>query len=264
MSDDLEYTAKSLATVDLARTHVTEVKARRLAEIAKVEHEVDARLRKEINYWDARAFELKEQQRAGKKTRLNWENAERRATELVERRKRRLALLEKEKYISSLPPRVRGGLMVIPCGLLNARDRTQDGVPKEFTQDPAVRREIEMAAMEAVMEMERHLGNIPEDVSKQKVGYDILSYNPQSRSYRFIEVKGRVSGADTVMITRQEIITSLHEPEKFILALVEVHEGIAGEPHYINGALDEREPPFDQTAIQFNLNRLLKRAENPS
>lgn len=264
LSDDLEHTAKSLATVDLARTHVTEVKARRLPEIAKIEHEVDARLRKEINYWDARAFELKEQQRAGKKTRLNWENAERRATELVERRKRRLALLEKEKYISSLPPRVRGGLMVIPSGLLNARDCTQDGVPKEFTQDPAVRREIEMAAMEAVMEMERHLGNTPEDVSKQKVGYDILSYDPQSRSYRFIEVKGRVSGADTVMITRQEIITSLHEPEKFILALVEVHEGIAGVPHYINGALDEREPPFDQTAIQFNLNRLLKRAGKSS
>ena len=67
---------------------------------------------------DARAFELKEQERAGKKTRLNWENAERRATGLAQRGKRRMALLGQEKFISSLPPRVRGGMIVIPRGLL--------------------------------------------------------------------------------------------------------------------------------------------------
>ena len=119
--------AEAFATVDLARGHVTEVKARRLPEIEKVEHEVNARLKKEINYWDARAFELKEQEHAGKKTRLNWENAERRATDLAERRKRRMALLEQEKFISSLPPRVRGGMIVIPRGLLDARAGAQDG-----------------------------------------------------------------------------------------------------------------------------------------
>ena len=140
-----------------------EVKARRLPEIKKVEHEVDARLKKEINYWDARAFELKEQQRAGKKSRLNWENAERRATDLAERRKRRMAVLEQEKFISSLPPRARGGMIVIPRGLLDARAGAQDGAsPTGFAQDPAARREIELAAMEAVMAAERELGNRPE------------------------------------------------------------------------------------------------------
>ena len=113
------------------------------------------------------------------------------------------------------------------------------------------------------MAAERELGNTPEDVSARKVGYDIASYDPGTRSHRFIEVKGRVDGADTVMITRQEIITSLHEPEKFILAVVEVSDGSAGEPHYVWGALDEREPPFDQVSIQFNLKRLLARAEAP-
>ena len=220
LNSDLERTATAFATVDLARAHVSEVKARRLPEIEKVEHEVDARLKKEINYWDARAFELKEQQRAGKKTRLNWENAERRATDLAERRKRRMALLEQEKFISSLPPRVRGGMIVIPRGLLDARTGAQDGAsPTGFAQDPAARRKIELAAMEAVMTAERELGNSPEDVSARKVGYDIASFDPRTRSHRFIEVKGRVDGADTVMITRQEIITSLHEPEKFILAV---------------------------------------------
>ena len=39
--------------------------------------------------------------------------------------------------------------------------------------------------------------------------------------------------------------------------------GLAGEPRYLRGALDEREPPFDQTAIQFKLKRLLDRAGAP-
>ena len=66
------------------------------------------------------------------------------------------------------------------------------------------------------------------------------------------------------MITRQEIITSLHEPEKFILAIVQVENGFAREPRYIRGALDDREPRFDQSAIQYNINRLLERAEEPA
>ena len=73
-----------------------------------------------------------------------------------------------------------------------------------------------------------------------------------------------VEGADSVMITRQEVITSLHEPDKFILAIVQVEAGFAREPRYVRGALDTREPPFEQNAIQFNIKRLLDRAEAPA
>ena len=267
LRSDLEQTAAEFATVELAQAHVAEVKARRLPEIAKIEQEVRARLKKEINYWDSRAFELKEQERAGKKTRLNWQNAARRAEDLAERLKRRMVLLEQEKFISSQPPRIRGGMIVIPRGLIEARGHEQEGassVPSGFSQDPAARRQIELAAMEAVMTSERGLGNAPVDVSAQKIGYDIASYDPNTRGLRFIEVKGRVDGADTVMITRQEIIASLHEPEKFILAVVKISDGSVGEPQYVRGALDKHEPPFEQTAIQFNLKRLLERAEAPA
>ena len=254
------------ATADLARVHVREVKARRLPEIEKVEREVNARLKKEINYWDARAFELKEQESAGKKTRLNWQNAARRAEDLAERLKRRTALLDKEKFISSRPPRVRGGMLVFPRGMITTRASEKEGATPctaGFSADSAARREIELAAMEAVMDAEHAVGNLATDVSARKVGYDILSHDPVGRCLRFIEVKGRVGGADTVTITRQEVITSLHEPEKFILALVEVNDGVASTPRYVRGALDAREPPFDQDAIQFNLKRLLDRAEVP-
>ncbi len=261
LTTELEKRAIRFATVELAQGHVAEVKARRLPEIEKVEQEVRLRLKKEINYWDSRAFELKEEEKAGKKTRLNWQNAQRRAEELAERQKRRMDQLERERFISSQPPRVRGGMVVIPRGLLDARQNSS--VPNQFSEDPAARREIELAAMQAVMAAERALGHEPLDVSAQKIGYDIASHNPKSGHLRFIEVKGRINGADTVMVTRQEVITSLHEPEKFILAIVSVTGGFAHEPRYVRGPLIEREPSFLETAIQFHLPRLLERGEAP-
>jgi SNF2 family DNA or RNA helicase len=259
LTSELEKTAIRFATVELAQGHVAEVKARRLPEIDKVEQEVRARLKKEINYWDARAFELKEEEKAGKKTRLNWQNAQRRAEDLAERQKRRLDQLQQERFISSQPPRVRGGMVVIPRGLLDARSRPS--VPTHFAEDSAARREIELAAMAAVMAAEHALGNAPVDVSAQKIGYDIASHDPKAGHLRFIEVKGRIDGADSVMVTRQEVITSLHEPEKFILAIVSVTAGFAHAPRYVRGPLVEREPSFLETAIQFDLKRLLAQAE---
>ncbi|POR41167.1 helicase-related protein [Methylobacterium sp. V23] len=261
LTTELEKTAIRFATVELAQGHVAEVKARRIPEIEKVEQEVRARLKKEINYWDSRAFELKEEEKAGKKTRLSWQNAQRRAEELAERQKRRVDQLERERFISSQPPRVRGGMVVIPRGLLSARQNTT--VPDHFAEDPAARRKIELAAMQAVMAAERALGHEPLDVSAQKIGYDIASLNPKSGHLRFIEVKGRIDGADSVMVTRQEVITSLHEPDKFILAVVAVTSGFAHEPRYVRGPLIEREPSFLETAIQFDLRRLLERAGPP-
>jgi len=263
LTSELEKAAIRFATVELAQGHVAEVKARRIPEIDKVEQEVRARLKKEINYWDSRAFELKEEEKAGKKTRLNWQNAQRRAEDLAERQKRRMDQLEKERFISSQPPRVRGGMVVIPSGLLAARQSSTDAIPDQFAVDPAARRQIEMVAMAAVIAAETGLGNRPVDVSAKKLGYDIESYDPKSGHMRFIEVKGRIDGANSVMVTRQEIITSLHEPDKFILAIVAVAEGVGNEPRYVRGPLVDREPSFLETAVQFHLPRLLERSEAP-
>ena len=261
---NLEKPAKIFATKELAQRHVSEVRARRLPEIDKVKQEVELRLKTEITHWDARAAELKEEERTGKKTRTNWQNAERRAEELAERMRRRLELLEMEKFISAQPPRVRGGMVVVPKCLLGSKvnDNEVSATPPAHSQDPVIRRKIEIAAMDAVMEKERSLGNEPVDVSSEKRGYDIVSFDPAAKHNRFIEVKGRAHGAETVMITRNEIVTSLNEPEKYILAIVEVADGVGGDPRYVRGALDTRgDPPFEQSAVQFKLDRLLERAE---
>jgi hypothetical protein len=44
---------------------------------------------------------------------------------------------------------------------------------------------------------------------------------PGTGKLRFIEVKGRVAGADTITVTRNEILYSLNKPDDFILAIVE-------------------------------------------
>lgn len=264
LSGTLEKTATRFATVEMAQAHLNEVKARRIPEIEKVEREVKARLAKEINYWDSRAFELKEQEKAGKKTRLSSDNAQRRAEDLAERLRRRQEMLEQEKFITAQPPKIRGGMVVLPQGLLASLEGqgAGGGVPPGFAENAESRRKIELAAMEAVMVAERGLGNEPEDISAQKVGYDILSFDPDAGHSRFIEVKGRIAGADTVMVTRQEVITSLHEPEKYILAIVPVENGFAHGPRYVRNPFTQ-EPEFGVTAIQVKLQSLLDRAEAP-
>ena len=52
-------------------------------------------------------------------------------------------------------------------------------------------------------------------------GYDIESRAGWGELL-FIEVKGRVTGAPTVTVTKTEILTGLNKADHFILALVEV------------------------------------------
>ena len=111
------------------------------------------------------------------------------------------------------------------------------------------------------MAAERELGNEATSVEALKIGYDVESYDPKTKHMRFIEVKGRIKGRygnDHC----QEVITSMHEPDKFILAIVQVESGVAGESRYVRGGPDSREPPFDQNAIQFNMKRLLEKSRN--
>ena len=45
-------------------------------------------------------------------------------------------------------------------------------------------------------------------MSDQNLGYDVESSIPGTGILRFIEVKGRVAGAKTVTITKNEILTA--------------------------------------------------------
>ncbi|WP_205216009.1 helicase-related protein [Acidibrevibacterium fodinaquatile] len=255
----VEQRALGFAIADLVPAHLDEVKRRRFAEIDKVEREVRARLTREINYWDARAARLREEERAGKEQRINATNAEATAQRLVERLHTRQAELDRERQISALPPVLRGAALVIPRGLLDAR-AAPSAAPKVagFADDPDARAEIERRAMEAVMATERERGFDPRDVSAEKKGWDIESRTP-SGHLRFIEVKGRHAEARDVILTKNEILASLNAPEAFFLAIVRVDAGFAHAPVYVQRFF-QRELGFAETAVVFNLDDLLSLA----
>ncbi|GIX22529.1 MAG: hypothetical protein KatS3mg121_1312 [Gammaproteobacteria bacterium] len=112
-----------------------------------------------------------------------------------------------------------------------------------------------------VMEIERRLGFEPVDREADHLGYDIESRDPRTGRLRFIEVKGRVAGAETITVTKNEILTSLNKPEDYILAIVEFLDGEQHRTHYVRQPF-RREPDFGVTSVNYDLAELLVRAES--
>jgi hypothetical protein len=157
-----------------------------------------------------------------------------------------------------LPPVALGGLLIVPVGLLAQMSSKPLPTPARTadTQASAAR------ARAAVMEVERRLGFEPTDREFDKLGYDIESRVPGNGSLRFIEVKGRVAGAATITVTKNEILYSLNKPDDFILAIVEFHDDNTHRVHYVRCPF-QREPDFGVTSVNYNFGDLLARAEAP-
>jgi superfamily II DNA or RNA helicase len=260
LKGDIEKVAMHFAIAQLAPEHLRETRERRLAEIDRVEGEVRARLKREINYWDGRAEELALKEQAGKGGRLNSSNARAYAQMLTERLDRRLRQLNEERDIQALPPLVKGAALVVPIGLLRPVGAL---VAKGFAEDTLARQEIERAAMEAVMAAERALGREPRDVSANKVGYDIESRDPNTGHLHFIEVKGRIEGGDTITVTTNEMLVSLNASERFVLAIVRIGDGgRAHQPVYVRRPF-ERAPDPNACATIFRLDKLMPQGTAP-
>ena len=260
LNGDLEEQARSYAITELVPRHLEDVRRRREEQIDKTSAAVNERLTTEISYWDNRAAILQAQEAAGKpNARLNSQMARQRAEELLARLDRRLNELEQERKLSPLPPVVVGGVLVVPQGLLDKITGQIDapGID-QFAHEMA---HIERIAMAAVMRAERELGYFPRDVSTDKCGYDIESSIPGTGKLRFIEVKGRVKGAETVTITKNEILTALNKPDDFILAIVEV-DGDEATTNYVTRPF-QREPDFDVTSVNYDLTKLLNKGVIP-
>jgi superfamily II DNA or RNA helicase len=256
----LEQKAQGHAITTVVPEHIEEVRARRLGWIEKTRAAVKDRLTKEITYWDHRAEQLKLQEQAGKAgARLNSQEARRRADDLQVRLEKRLAELDREAQISALPPVVLGGLVVVPAGLIAKMAGHAVPTPANCADTLAAA----TRAREIVMDIERRLGFEPVDRETEKVGYDVESRVPGTGKLRFIEVKGRISGADTVTVTKNEILTSLNKPEDFILALVEFLEDNHHRASYLRRPF-HREPDFGVTSVNYNFAELLARAGEPS
>jgi hypothetical protein len=252
------------AVQHLVPRELAEVRARRLPQIDKIEREVQARLKREMNYWDHRAQVLKDQERAGKQPRMNPARAQARADELADRMQRRMAELAKERDISALPPVVLAGTLVVPLGLLRKLGVAEpDEEAAEPEVDPARRAEIERLAMDAVMAAELALGFAPRDVSRENCGYDIESRHPNGNGHlRFVEVKGLGPGNDRVTVTRNELLRARNAAEWHRLAIVQVEGDTTKPPCYISGH-DSGDVGFAEIGRMLRLGELLAIAREP-
>ena len=155
---------------------------------------------------------------------------------------------------------VLGAALIAPAGLIG---KMQGGAPSPDLPAVTDTQAAAARARQIVMDVERELGFEPTDREFEKRGYDIESRDPASGRLRFLEVKGRVSGAPAITVTRNEILYSLNKPDAYILAIVEFLDGNDHRVHYLRRPF-QREPDFGVTSVNYNFAELLARAEAPS
>lgn len=242
-SADLDHRVIQYASSSIARQHVEGVASRTVARVEKTTRLVRERLQHEINYWDRRAAEIRDNERAGRSSRLPADQAQARAEELARRLDRRLGELSLEASIAAAPPRMAGAILVLTQGWLRS---LEDPIGADAFARETQR--VERIAVDAVLAVERGLQHSPREMAHNHPGYDIESGTPDGLD--FIEVKGRVDGGDTFFLTRQEVVTSLNKRRHSVLALVRVHDDDSAEVRYIRQPLNEPIPP-GVTALQY-------------
>ena len=260
VSGDIEGKVQAYAISHIVPQHLAEVRDRRLGLLNKTEVAVKDRLTKEISYWDHRSAQLQLQEQAGKvNAKVNSGEARKRADLLQERLQKRMQDIELEKQISALPPIVLGGVLVVPIGLI----ASMTGRPVPSTAESKDNMVAAAAARAAVIAQEITLGFKPVDRENEKLGYDIESSIPGTGKLRFIEVKGRLASADTLTVTKNEILYSLNKPEDYILAMVEFRPEQEHRVLYLREPF-HREPDFGVTSVNYNFAELLARAGEPT
>ena len=261
----LEQRALALAASTLVPEHFSEVAGRRIAHVDKTLAAVHERLTKEIDYWSDRFIKLTDDRAAGVDVRLNLENVRRTLSDIETRLESRKKELQSMRHVTSATPVVLSGALVIPAGLLRRLRGDVAPVGALFSADPEARSRIEQLAMTAVRYAEEARGCRVVDVSAQKCGWDITSYAPapdgRLPEARHIEVKGRVKGATTVTVSKNEIFESWNQGVKYHLAIVLVGEDdtIDG-PHYVPHPFKE-EPGWGVSSVNYDLKALLQKAQ---
>ncbi|WP_373069907.1 helicase-related protein [Gemmatimonas sp.] len=231
----LTDTAQRYAIENNAPKHLAEVEARVHARIDAISAAVEHRLSEEIRYWDAQALKLKDQELAGKRNaKANSARARQRADEAADRLERRRAELALERKLSARQPRVVGGALVVPAGLLAKLLGT--AVPT----NAADTERSDRLAMEAVMATEKRIGRPAKRMPHNNKGYDVETRRPDG-TLIFIEVKGRVVGATDFTITASEVLCGLNNGANHILALVEIAEDDSTIVRYLYDPFTGRE-----------------------
>ncbi|MCY3797286.1 MAG: DUF3883 domain-containing protein [Chloroflexi bacterium] len=173
------------------------------------------------------------------------------------RLEQKLKQLEDAHSTRVIPPKVKSAAFVVPASLLDAERKSGE----DHGNNARDKKITENVAMQAVMDAEISLRNLPIDVSEQNLGYDIESQDKDG-DLRFIEVKGRRADAPIVTLTKNELITALNCGDRYILALVLVQEEKAQESCYVRG-YPFTEPDPSIHSVNYDLRKLMEHSTEP-
>ena len=250
----LSDNARRFAITRLCGPHLEEVRRATEHRVGRVRSAVEQRLQARIRYWDAYQFKAKSGQVQGTRPKGGFTAGHARnfADQLAGRLERRNYELDRELQLSSRPPDIVGGAVVVSQRLLDRLAEQPSDRPATHARDVA---EVDQRAVAAVMQTERTLGRNPKEMPHNNEGYDIESRHPDTGDLYFIEVKGRIEGADTVTVSRSQIIHAQNSPERFILAIAEVPEDRNAEPavRYVRRPFEGVEVSYRKYSINFAL-----------
>src|SRR5262249_2401146 len=155
-------------------------------------------------------------------------------SDLESRLESRKKELQSMRHVTSATPVVLSGALIVPAGLLSRlRGEPAPAGVGGFAAGPGARARIGGLALDAGRRGGEGRGCHVVDAPAQRGVWDITSYPPaqggKQPEARHIEVKGRVKGAGTVTITRNEMLYALNQSDKFYLAIVLVGDGDAVE-----------------------------------
>jgi superfamily II DNA or RNA helicase len=254
--------ARVVVSEELSAVHLNEIRLRTTIRVEKMKEQVSSRLAQESAYWDHRARQLQLEAEAGKQPKANPIQARQRSDDLLFRRERRLAELAAEATLASLLPTAAAVALIVPRGLL---DQVQGAASIDVVNRARERAAVERRAVEAVIAAEKLLGRRCEEQAHNNPGFDIKSFTEDGHLL-LIEVKGRIEGADTVTVTRNEILTGLNTP-RFVLALVQVSsQGSERDVvRYLRHPFTGNEATyFDMTSVNFTWDRLWDKSTDPN
>ena len=130
--------------------------------------------------------------------------------------------------------------------------------------DAAARERVERVAVDAVLAAERSLGRSPEEKARNNPGFDVVSREGEGGPLLFIEVKGRIAGAATFTITKNEVLHALNKTGDYVLALVRVDSDRADEVRYIREPFTGNDDVlFGVTSLNLDWDEMFKRGTAP-
>ncbi len=255
MQDHSAETAQRFATIHLARDLLARSNDRQKRLTGREREEVSYTLKQRIQH----------EQKNVSAERLNEENerdedrrnlaqgrrvqAEQRRDEELQKLHARIRDWDKREHLTVQPPVVHSAVLVLPKHLVSD---TSTVPPLRERQRLAIRR---------VLEAERALGNKATDSAQERHVFDIESRDVAG-ALRFIRVRSYPEGAKRIMLTQNEFVAALNSPEHFILGLVKVRDGHAGNPCYLRGNAFPKQI-MDQVNVSVELSSLLPQCIGP-